>query len=39
MSSRSWIPYAALLVAFWGVWSAFSSLTAGEYGYPDDLIV
>jgi hypothetical protein len=38
MSSRSWIPYAALLVVFWGVWGAFSSLPADEYGYPDEMI-
>jgi len=38
MSSRSWIPYAALLVVFWGVWGAFSSLPAEEYGYPDEMI-
>src|SRR5918994_1657478 len=38
MSSRSWMPYAALLVVFWGVWGAFSSLPADEYGYPDEMI-
>ena len=27
MTSRSWIPYAALLVVFWGVWGAFSTGT------------
>ena len=38
MSSRSWIPYAALLIVFWGVWGAFSSLPTDEYGYPDEMI-
>jgi hypothetical protein len=38
MSSRSWIPYAALLVVFWGVWGAFSSLPTEEYGYPDEMV-
>ncbi|PFG34891.1 DMT family transporter [Sanguibacter antarcticus] len=34
----SWIPYAALLVLFWGVWGAFSSLPTSRYGYPDEMI-
>jgi hypothetical protein len=38
MSARSWIPYATLLVVFWGVWGAFSSLPTTEYGYPDEMI-
>ena len=38
MSSRSWIPYAALLVVFWGVWGAFSGLPTAEYGYPDEMV-
>ena len=38
MTSRSWIPYAALLVVFWGVWGAFSSLPVDAYGYPDEMI-
>ena len=38
MNTRSWIPFAALLVLFWGVWGAFSSLPASEYGYPDEMI-
>jgi uncharacterized membrane protein len=38
MSSRSWIPYAALLVVFWGVWGAFSSLPTEQYGYPDEMV-
>lgn len=38
MSTRSWIPFAALLVIFWGVWGAFSSLPTTEYGYPDEMI-
>ena len=38
MGSRSWIPYAALLVVFWGVWGAFSGLPTAEYGYPDEMV-
>lgn len=38
MSSRSWIPYAALLVVFWGVWGAFSGLPTAQYGYPDEMV-
>jgi len=38
MSSRSWISYAALLVVFWDVWGAFSSLPTAEYGYPDEMV-
>ena len=38
MSSRSWIPYAALLVVFWGVGGAFSGLPTAEYGYPDEMV-
>ncbi len=38
MSTRSWIPYAALLVLFWGVWGAFSGLPTAEYGYPDEMV-
>ena len=38
MTSRSWIPYAALLVVFWGVWGAFSGLPTAEYGYPDEMV-
>ncbi|GIE78598.1 membrane protein [Actinoplanes philippinensis] len=33
-----WIPYAGLLVLFWGVWGAFSSLPTSEYGYPDGMV-
>lgn len=36
--TRSWIFYAALLVLFWGVWGAFSSLPITLYGYPDEMI-
>src|SRR3712207_3466457 len=35
MTARSWIPYAALLGLFWGVWRAFSGLPTSEYRYPD----
>ena len=38
MNTRSWIPFAALLVLFWGVWGAFSSLPASEYDYPQEMI-
>ena len=38
MNTRSWIPFAALLVLFWGVWGAFSSLPTSEYGYPDEMV-
>jgi drug/metabolite transporter (DMT)-like permease len=36
--TRSWIFYAALLVLFWGVWGAFSSLPITLYGYPDEMV-
>ncbi|GAA1671124.1 DMT family transporter [Nonomuraea maheshkhaliensis] len=35
---RSWILYATLLVVFWGVWGAFSSLPTSLYGYPDEMV-
>ena len=35
---RSWITYAGLLVLFWGVWGAFSSLPTSKYGYPDEMV-
>ncbi|MEU8632170.1 DMT family transporter [Amycolatopsis sp. NPDC048633] len=34
----AWIPYAGLLVLFWGVWGAFSSLPTSRYGYPDPMV-
>ncbi|SEQ28358.1 DMT family transporter [Lentzea albida] len=34
----SWIPYAGLLVLFWGVWGAFSALPTKLYAYPDPMI-
>lgn len=34
----SWVPYATLLVLFWGVWGAFSSAPTDLYGYPDEMI-
>ena len=37
-NSRSWIVYAALLVAFWGTWGALSSLPTEWYGYPDEMV-
>jgi drug/metabolite transporter (DMT)-like permease len=36
--SRSWIPYAGLLVLFWGVWGAFSDTPNSKYGYPDGMV-
>src|SRR3712207_727549 len=38
MNTRSWIPYAALLALFWGVWGAFSAPPTSEYGYPDEMV-
>lgn len=38
MNTRSWIPFAALLVLFWGVWGALSSLPTSLYGYPDEMV-
>jgi drug/metabolite transporter (DMT)-like permease len=35
---RSWILYATLLVVFWGVWGAFSSLPTSLYGYPNEMV-
>jgi drug/metabolite transporter (DMT)-like permease len=37
-TNRSWITYAGLLVLFWGVWGAFSSLPTAKYGYPDEMV-
>ena len=34
----AWIPYAGLLVLFWGVWGAFSSLPTSLYQYPDPMV-
>lgn len=34
----AWIPYAGLLVLFWGVWGAFSSLPTSLYKYPDPMV-
>jgi drug/metabolite transporter (DMT)-like permease len=33
-----WIPYAGLLVLFWGVWGAFSSAPTSLYGYPNEMV-
>ena len=38
LKSRSWILYAGLLVLFWGVWGATSSLPTSLYGYPDEMV-
>ena len=34
----SWVPPAALLVVFWGVWGAFTSAPTDLYGYPIEMI-
>jgi drug/metabolite transporter (DMT)-like permease len=34
----SWIPYAGLLVLFWGVWGAFSGAPTSLYGYPNEMV-
>lgn len=34
----SWIPYAGLLVLFWGVWGAFSGTPTSRYGYPNEMV-
>jgi drug/metabolite transporter (DMT)-like permease len=34
----SWIPYAAAMIGFSGVWGAFSSLPTERYGYPAEMI-
>ncbi len=36
--TNSWIPYAGLLVVFWGVWGALSSLPTKLYSYPDPMV-
>jgi drug/metabolite transporter (DMT)-like permease len=33
-----WIPYAGLLVLFWGVWGAFSSAPTSLYDYPNEMV-
>jgi drug/metabolite transporter (DMT)-like permease len=35
--TRGWIPFATLLVLFWGVWGAYSALPSAKYGYPDEM--
>lgn len=37
-TNRSWITYAGLLILFWGVWGAFSSLPTTKYGYPNEMV-
>lgn len=34
---RAWLGYALITVVLWGVWGAFSGLSAG-YGFPDTLV-
>ncbi|MFD9735302.1 DMT family transporter [Umezawaea sp. NPDC059074] len=36
--STGWIPYAGLLVLFWGVWGAFSGAPTSLYGYPNEMV-
>ncbi|MFJ5987120.1 DMT family transporter [Lentzea sp. NPDC092896] len=38
LRTTNWIPYAGLLVLFWGVWGAFSALPTKLYAYPDPMI-
>lgn len=38
IARNSWIPYAGLLVIFWGIWGAFSNLPTSWYGYPDGMV-
>jgi drug/metabolite transporter (DMT)-like permease len=33
-----WVPYAGLLVLFWGVWGAFSSAPTSLYDYPNEMV-
>jgi uncharacterized membrane protein len=33
-----WIPYAGLLVLFWGVWGAFSGAPTSLYDYPNEMV-
>jgi drug/metabolite transporter (DMT)-like permease len=33
-----WVPYAGLLVLFWGVWGAFSGTPTSLYGYPNEMV-
>jgi drug/metabolite transporter (DMT)-like permease len=36
--SARWIPYAGLLVLFWGVWGAFSGAPTSLYSYPNEMV-
>jgi drug/metabolite transporter (DMT)-like permease len=36
--SSSWVPYAGLLVLFWGVWGAFSGTPTSLYDYPNEMV-
>lgn len=38
VGGNRWIPYAGLLVLFWGVWGAFSSAPTSLYDYPDEMV-
>ncbi|MEO6087157.1 MAG: DMT family transporter [Umezawaea sp.] len=37
-TTTRWIPYAGLLVLFWGVWGAFSGAPTSLYGYPNEMV-
>jgi drug/metabolite transporter (DMT)-like permease len=36
--STRWVPYAGLLVLFWGVWGAFSGAPTSLYDYPNEMV-
>lgn len=38
MRRASWIPYAAAMIGFSGVWGAFSNLPTQRYGYPAEMV-
>ena len=37
-AANRWIPYAGLLVLFWGVWGAFSGAPTSLYDYPNEMV-
>jgi uncharacterized membrane protein len=37
MNSKTWLIYALITVAFWGVWGVFAGLPS-QHGFPDTLI-
>ncbi|TDD61469.1 DMT family transporter [Kribbella antibiotica] len=38
VGGAKWVPYAGLLVLFWGVWGAFSGTPTSKYGYPNEMV-